>query len=103
MSPETVAQLRQYGVTSESMLKLEYFFYTNTRAKAQSLAESLGEKGYSVEFAPTAGDPALFLVTGWTEPIQMDTDSVVGWTATMARLGYEHDSEFDGWGTNPEQ
>ena len=31
MTPQTVSQLRQYGVTDQSQLKLEYFFYTNTR------------------------------------------------------------------------
>lgn len=31
----------------------------------------------------------------------MDTRLVVEWTKEMCRLGYSHDAEFDGWGTNP--
>jgi hypothetical protein len=31
-----MAQLRKYGVTDETELKLEFFFYTNTEAKAES-------------------------------------------------------------------
>jgi hypothetical protein len=36
MAPQTMAQLRKYGVTDETELKLEFFFYTNTEAKAES-------------------------------------------------------------------
>jgi len=103
MTPENVQQLRQYGVTSESELKLEYFFYTNTEAKARALSAELEAKEYSVEFGSSAADSAQFVITGWTTPITMDTESVVAWSAEMTRLGYEYDCEFDGWGTNPNQ
>jgi hypothetical protein len=29
----------------------------------------------------------------------MDLASVLNWTETMCRVGFEHDCEFDGWGT----
>jgi hypothetical protein len=38
MTPQTVAQLRNYGVTPQTQLKLEYFFYTDTKEKAAALA-----------------------------------------------------------------
>ena len=103
MSPETVAQLREYGVTADSELRLEYFFYTNTREKAQALAEVLEAKRYRVGLGPSASDDSLTVVTGWTTPIIMDSENVVKWTEEMTRLGYAHDCEFDGWGTNPNQ
>ena len=103
MSPQTVAHLREHGVTDDTTLKLEFFFYTDTEAKAHALATSLRELGYEVETGPSAGDDELFVVTGWTVPIKMDDRSVVEWTEKMCRLGYEHDCEFDGWGTYPKQ
>jgi hypothetical protein len=103
MSPQTVAQLRKHGVTDQANLKLEFFFYTDKEAKGQALAKALGELRYQVECSPAAGDTRLVLVTGWTTPINMSEGSVVAWTEKMCRLGYEHDCEFDGWGTNPSQ
>lgn len=103
MTPETVQQLREYGVTPESELRLEYFFYTNTEAKARALAAELEAKEYSVEFGPSAADSAQIVITGWTTPLTMDTEGVVAWSAEMTRLGYKYDCEFDGWGTNPSQ
>ena len=43
MTPQTVAQLRKHGVTDESQLKLEYFFYTNTKEKAAALAQGISD------------------------------------------------------------
>lgn len=101
MSPQTLAQLRKYGVTANSKLRLEFFFYTDTEAKAQSLAASLHKLGYELETKQTAGDQKLLLVNGWTTPLQMDDHTVLGWTRQMCQMGYEHDCDFDGWGTNP--
>jgi len=36
MSQQTMKHLRGYGVTDDSELKLEYFFYPNAKAKAVS-------------------------------------------------------------------
>lgn len=103
MAPQTVALLREHGVTTDTELKLEYFFYTDSREKAQALADALQSRDYSVEFGPSASDKSVILVNGWTVPMLMQTENVVKWTGEMTRLGYEHDCEFDGWGTNPIQ
>jgi len=103
LSPKTLTQLRQYGVTFDSALKLEYFFYTDVQSKATALTSELESLGYSAESGLSAGDEKLFLVTGWTSPITMSESEVVSWTEQMVRLGYKHDAEFDGWGTTPEQ
>jgi regulator of RNase E activity RraB len=103
MSPQTVAQLRTHGVTSSTKLKLEFFFYTDTDDKGRSLAKALRSLSYEVKTVPAVGDKKLFLVTGWTTPMKIDDDTVVKWTEQMCRLGYEHDCDFDGWGTNPQQ
>ena len=103
MTPQTLAQLYEYGVTEDSELKLEYFFYTNNEDKAASLRKALVNLGYSGEFGQSASDDSIYIVTGWTTPIKMDRDSAVTWTESMCKIGFEHDAEFDGWGTNPEQ
>ena len=103
LSPKTLEQLRQLGVNADSALKLEYFFYTDAKAKAEPLAQKLRTLNYSVESRPLAGDQKLYLITGWTTPMRMDEETVTSWTEYMVRLGYEHDAEFDGWGTTPGQ
>ncbi len=103
MSPQTVEQLRGYGVTEDKLLRLEYFFYTDSPEKAEALNSQLSSLGYSSEFGTSAGDDRIQIVTGWSTPIAMATNSVLNWTEQMCKLGFEHDCEFDGWGTNPEQ
>jgi len=103
MTPQTLAQLRKYGVTDESQLKLEYFFYTNTREKAAALAQKLADMGYAGSYDHSANDKKQFVVTGWTSPIKMDDKTVLDWTGRMCDVGQRHDCEFDGWGTNPKQ
>ena len=103
MTPQTLAQLYEHGISEDSELKLEYFFFTDSEDKAASLHESLAGMGYSGEYGQSASDDAIYIVTGWTVPIKMDKESAVEWTAAMCKLGFDHDAEFDGWGTNPEQ
>jgi regulator of RNase E activity RraB len=103
MSPQVIAQLRKHGVTDDASLKLEFFFYTDKDEKAQALAKALRALEYKVECGPSAGDSRLLIVTGWTTPLKMTENAVVAWAEKMCRLGYEHDCEFDGWGTNPKQ
>jgi regulator of RNase E activity RraB len=103
MSPQTVEQLREYGVKEDSKLKLEYFFYTNDSHKAEKLSNELSSIGYKSEFGTSADDKKLFIITGWSSPITMATQTVIEWTKKMCDLGFCNDCEFDGWGTNPEQ
>ena len=103
MTPETVRQLRQYGVMDDAELALEFFFYTDSQAKASALAAALSNEGYSVEEGPSASDEETMLVTGWTTRITMDDKTVVDWAKRMCQIGFEHDCQFDGWGTNPNQ
>jgi hypothetical protein len=103
MTPQTVAQLRNFGVTDESQLKLEYFFYTNTKEKAAALAQKLAALGYVGNYDHAVANQTEFVVNGWTSPLKMDDQTVLDWTAGMCDLGREYDCDFDGWGTNPKQ
>jgi len=103
MAPQTIAQLRGLGVDENKKLKLEYFFYTNTQAKAESLTNELVKLGYTALNDNSAGDKNLFVITGWTSQIVMSEDVVKNWIKQMCELSYKFDSEFDGWGTTPNQ
>ncbi len=103
MTPQTMAQLRECGVSKAAMLRLEFFFYTDMDRKAEALAKALNAMGYQAGSDRSAGDNRLFLVNGWTVPLKMDDSVVLDWTRQMCKLGCEHDCEFDGWGTDPNQ
>lgn len=103
LTPATLQQLYDLGVTPQTRLRLEYFYYTDTEQKAASLYEALQALGYSGEYGRSASDSSIFIVTGWSTPVLMTEATAVEWTEQMCRLGFEHDAEFDGWGTNPQQ
>lgn len=102
-SPQTVEQLQSYGITEDRMVKLEYFFYTNTVDKAAALSSELSAMGYNTEVEKPDSDKKIRIVAGSSAPIQMATETVLEWTETMCDTGYSHDCEFDGWGISPEQ
>ena len=100
---EIIDALREAGVTDESLLRLEFFFYTNLESNAVELESTLKKRGYDVKSGESAADDVTFLVRGWTTPIRMDETTVVQWAEDMCRTGFAHDCKFDGWGTNPNQ
>ena len=99
-TPQTLQLLQEHGVDESAQLKLEYFFYTNHKSKADGLAKDLRSKGYSVEVGRSASEEKTFLITGWTDKMAMNNDSVADWAGHMCDLGFQHDCEFDGWGTD---
>jgi regulator of RNase E activity RraB len=100
LTPQTLQQLRTYNVTPEKRRKLEFFFYTNTVEKAAALAAELTNKNYEVEHRPSASNAKIQIVTGWTIEVTMSDKTVLDWTRDMCNLGFTHDCDFDGWGTN---
>ena len=103
MSPEVLAQLRKLGVKEDTMLKLEVFFYTNSPTKAAGLDAYLTGQGYALENRAVPDEKSTFVVTGWSNPVQMSEATLIEWTEEMCRIGKDHDCEFDGWGTTPDQ
>ena len=101
MVPATLEKLVGFGVSDEDLMKLEYFFYTDTVSKASALACELAELGYEVERRPSSTREEQSLVTGWTRPLRMGDDAVTAWVRKMCALGRKYDCEFDGWGTSP--
>ena len=103
MTETTLRELRKCGVGPDALRKLEFFFYTNTDAKAACLAASLRQLGYSVEHGPSAHDARIRLITGWTDKMSMSEQTVVDWARQMCELARDADCEFDGWGTDARQ
>ena len=99
--PVFIDHMRNLGVTSGQELKLEYFFYTNTKEKAEQLANEISKLNYSVEFRLSAGDDNEYVVTGWSSKIKITNDLLTAWAKEMCDLGYKFDCDFDGWGTDP--
>jgi hypothetical protein len=101
LTPQTLEQLRNHDVRDESQLKLEFFFYTNAESKAEGLVLELSDLGYTADYEVAASNKKEFVINGWTNPIQMTDAKVLEWTRSMCEIGYKHDCEFDGWGTDP--
>lgn len=99
--PVFVNELQNLGITSEKELKLEYFFYTNTKEKAERLANEIMKLNYSVKFGISAGDNKQYIITGWSSKIKISKDILAAWATEMCDLGYKYDCDFDGWGTDP--
>ncbi|MGQ0827328.1 MAG: ribonuclease E inhibitor RraB [Bacteroidota bacterium] len=102
-TPNTITQLRKIGASEAHNLKVEFFFYTNTKEKANQLANQLLKKEYSVEYYLTEDDSATYIITGWTTQMRMNEKALLAWTKEMCEIGYKYDCEFDGWGTTPDQ
>lgn len=103
LAPVVLDHLRDHGFSDERELKVEFFFYSKTQANADALAHELRELNYEVEIGKSAGNKKLFLINGWTVKMKMDDKTVQHWAEEMCELGFKFDSNFDGWGTTPDQ
>lgn len=91
--------MRELGDQSSEQLALEFFFYTDKNAKAESLAEALSKCGYDVFIHDSGKTDLNLLITGKTIPLPSEDKVVEDWAKKMNELGYIHDCQFDGWGT----
>lgn len=101
--PQTLNELYRTGITSDSKLKLEYFFYTSSEENARKLSKRLDSIKYFPKYSLSANDNNEFIITGWSSPVKMDEKSVKEWTLAMCYLGQSYNCDFDGWGTDPRQ
>jgi len=100
MNAKVLEQLNIHGVTDNSELELEFFFYTNKEDNASNLAIELNKLNYQINLVDhSASDKNQWVVIGWTTKMKMDLQTVTKWTNQMCKLGYENDCDFDGWGT----
>lgn len=94
MVPEALEQLRAHGIGAKDARQLEFFFATNSKAKATALVEMLNVHEYAVTMV-RAG--TKFMVAGLTPAIPMSKRALSDWSRDMVALGFEFDSLFDGW------
>ena len=103
MTPETLEQLREHGVTDDTKLKLEFFFYSDNEDSAKQLTTALRGLDYEADLYVPKKDGDKFIITGWTTKMNMDDKTVLHWTVDMVKISYDYGADFDGWGTNPKQ
>lgn len=103
MTPQTLEQLREININEDKVIKLEFFFYTNSLEKAAKLSSELKKINYESDHRLAAGSTTEYFVNGCTTKMKMTNQVVSNWTKKMCEIGYMFDCEFDGWGTNPDQ
>ena len=101
MNEETLKQLSLYGIFEGTKLKLEYFFLTDTKEKAEDMNEELREMGYRKNGLFI--ENGFWVITGWTQKIRMNKETINSWSWEMCELGYENDCKFDSWASFPGQ
>jgi hypothetical protein len=101
MNRETWRMLQERGVTEETPLRLDFFFYTKTRESAESLRTLIEQKtdyDVAVESARTWFQ-RTWCVKGTTQPQPVSLDILDQWVQWMIVAGKECSCDFDGWGT----
>lgn len=100
--PNTMKELRKIGISKNDELQLEYFFIAFSKEQGEKLNQVLKIE-YHYNITPIQTVKNLFVVNGWTSKIKMETEVVENWLIKMCDLSLKYDSDFDGWGTTPEQ
>ena len=97
MTDGTLDQLYKNGVKPSDKRPIDFFFFTNSKEKAETLEKELQGKQYAI--SPLQKVSGMFSISGSTEEMIVDTQTLKNWVANMCDLGYQFDCEFDGWGT----
>jgi hypothetical protein len=90
---------RIYGsnITADDQLLIEFFFVSDNIDNILDLQNYLKESFSSYTQLKVQPYKNLFDLSGTTNPIQMDLNSVNGWNQVMWDLGYKYDCKLDGW------
>jgi phosphopantetheine adenylyltransferase len=101
LTSATWLKLQEVGVTEESELRLDFFYFTPAEEEATALARFLRETtDYDVEAHSHQTDEGLteWTVDGTTELTTVSGSVLDDWVTWMVAAGNKHDCEFDGWG-----
>ncbi|HWI90974.1 MAG TPA: ribonuclease E inhibitor RraB [Flavisolibacter sp.] len=90
---------RIYGsnITADDQLLIEFFFVSDNIDNILDLQNYLKESFSSYTQLKVQPYKNLFDLSGTTNPIQMDLNSVNEWNQVMWDLGYKYDCKLDGW------
>lgn len=86
----------QHGGSTEKPHPIEFFFYSDSIAKAHQLAAHLRKLNYELQVDTSTGSPNQYLINGWTPP--MNAETIGSWSELMCKTGARYDCKFDGWG-----
>ncbi len=98
MNPQTIAQLRKFGVTPKTKKKLQFSFSVTSTEDAFALHDELASLGYGKLEAFKEG--RKIAVQGWTKKMLVVRPKIDAWVRAMCKLGFEHGALFEGWGTS---
>ena len=77
---------------------VEFFFYSESKENAESLADDLVKLDYEVYGVDRSPDER-WSVIGLSAPLLLSNPEFEEWVSLMNELGFINDCEFDGWGT----
>ncbi|WET01781.1 ribonuclease E inhibitor RraB [Flavobacterium sp. YJ01] len=102
LATESLVSLRDAGIEEEDELRIDFFFYADTRQKAEALEMGIQEKDFSANFETALHDKNLFIISGKTGKIKMMHETLSKWVTEMSELGYGNDCIFDSWSIDSE-
>jgi tetratricopeptide (TPR) repeat protein len=86
------------GLKPQSLLQFDVHFVTDTKQKIETLHQYITSHYlYTLEPIKQREDK-LWELTGQTNPFPVTADNLLFWALDMYKLGYEFDSELDGYG-----
>lgn len=91
------SEMREAGVTDETLLALDFLHFSNVRKDAESLLQQLSEN-YSVEMEE-AKQESYWYIKGTTRPegIYLSRDQHAAWVKFMADVARSHACVFSTW------
>jgi hypothetical protein len=90
--------LNQYAVTPTSDLSIDFYFATDDSSKGVLLSQELEQQQFhSNGTHRSAKDKTIWVVSGSSSKVKMDSVSLYDWTSSLCNLGFKHDCQFTGW------
>lgn len=107
MNSETLAKLKDSGVSDGQLLEVEAFFFAVDEASASSLVAALEAHGWRA-CADRARRGLLKKKVTWsvqaTKALLAEADALDGMVQQLDALAEKHGADFDGWGAEvPDQ
>jgi hypothetical protein len=93
-------QFAKHGVTEETELLPDFFYYSRSKQNAEALRKFIVEElGYATEVKSEGNFlRPKFSIIGQATPMKVSLDILRVWTTRMNGTGSRFDCEFDGWG-----
>lgn len=102
MNRVTWAELQKHGVTEETDLRLDFFYFAPGQHQAEALAQAIRTR---TDYDVGAGavkhgllGRKTWTVNGMTQPTAVSLTVLDEWVTRMVEWGNAHSCEFDGWG-----